>query len=206
MKKIIFFIAVVVTFQCNFIKDPVLTRNSIQGANVFYPLTVGNFWDYTEITYRSDDTLKTEYTARVEDVENIIDVEWSRIVFSPESQISPRYLRVKNDSVFELQYNFNIPVEALKYLKPTGKVQQFQSLLEGDVQIVKTAYILDDPVTTPAGIFDKCYMFVHETPDWIFKEILSDGVGIVRSEFVDRTLEGDTVFIRITELKNYRVR
>lgn len=209
MKKVILFTCLLFILQCDTGKEPNAPINHHPiprlREEAFFPLEVGNFWTYQETTVCPESTSEVEYTARVVSVQKIGGYVWHRIVFSSVSQRSPRFLRAVNDSIFELQNNFNVPVSALQYFKPSRKEQAFQSLLGGDVRITKTATILDEPVSVPAGTFGECYLFTSQTPDWIEKEIVCSGVGVVQRELIHRTLMGDTTFVQRTVLVRYQV-
>ncbi|RMH75809.1 MAG: hypothetical protein D6681_22030 [Calditrichaeota bacterium] len=172
------------------------------------PLAAGNTWTYTEEYISPDTNYVTEYTVRVTGTEQIGDEVWWKLeTWRGDSVITrTRYLIAQNDSIYELQYNWQTPVKSLQYFIPVDSVQRFNSLLGGDVGIAKTASILDTTIITPQGNFSECYMFEYSTPDWTTREILSPKVGIIVNWFIHHPSLGGIEYERIARIKSYVIK
>lgn len=118
-----------IVVQRHFVKAPVSTKETILRAEAFSPLTVDNFRESIDITDGSEDTSQIEYTARVISVPKVVVDAGSKMVFSPESRLIPRYPAAENDSIHELQHNFGPPVRSSQKLRPARKGQPFHPLL-----------------------------------------------------------------------------
>lgn|GEM_PF-6101229 len=112
----------------------------------------------------------------------------------------------ENDSIYELQYNWQYPVRALRFLIPKDSLQLFNSFLGGDIMIIKTASILDSTVTTPIGRYDNCYSYQFSTVDFTKIEIVSPGIGIIEKQYISHGFAGSKKFRKIAKLKSYLVK
>jgi hypothetical protein len=76
----------------------------------------------------------------------------------------------------------------------------------GDVIIKKTVYSLDTTIITSAGNFNNCLMFEYTSPDWIEREILAFGVGIIEKQMIGFSfITGEKTFSRTEKLTSYKI-
>lgn len=178
-----------------------------------FPLSVGVQWTYEQTVFTDSLTEVSTYTLEVDSSVDIGGYNWQRIrIYSPLDEIIMApfpnfyYLMEENGKIYELQWNFSVPVRSLQYFIPKNRVEEFETLFGGDVFIIKTVRRLSSPIQTPAGTFYHCYEFLHEWPSNFFSEIFVPGVGIVKKEYIYRHFRtGDTIIHVIDQLSDFRI-
>lgn len=184
--------------------SPTETSNN-ENISRLFPLSVGNYWVYKEHFISSDTSYTVNYKSTVKEITNIGGFNWYKIETPRNDYIQERYLIAENDSVYELQYNWEAPVRSLQYIIPQDSAQEFGSLFGGDVGITKSVFILDTTISTNAGNFSNCIMFEYSTPDWTEREIISLGTGIVERQLLGYSISGGNTYQRITKLENFKI-
>ena len=175
-------------------------------SNEFFPLAINNFWEYEE-SYSSIDTSYTRsFTLTVTDTEYIGNFKWYKIERVRTGWIQYRKLMIENDSVYELQSNFHIPIRSLQYIIPSQRIESFPSWYGGDVQVTRKVERLDTTINTEIGQFNNCYKYEFRTGDYIDYETIAYGIGIIERKTIGYNFRtGEQTFLSIEKITNAKI-
>jgi len=203
MLKIIFSLfTIFIIVSCSSSTEP----DKIKPCSEFYPLSVGNYWEYEKSFSSKDSSYIINYKSIITQVEMIGGFKWFKIESAKNNCTQKKYLLMENDSIYELQYNRQNPIRSLEYIIPKEKKESFPSLLGGDVGITKTVEKLDTTIHTKIGDFSNCFRYEYSTPDWTEIEILVYGIGIVERQFICYNfLTGEQTSRTIEIIKNAKL-
>ncbi len=202
LKYFLFLFIISALTSCDTSTDP----NEIKPSAEFMPLSVGNYWKYEENLSSIDTSYINYYTSTITKTEEIGNYKWFKIESVKSNFTQERYLMMENDSVYELQYNWQNPVRSLEYIIPTEKEQSFGSLLGGDAGKTKTVEKLDTIINTKIGDFNNCLKYEYSTLDWTVIEIIAFGIGIVEKQFISHPLGGEQRFKRIERIVSAKIK
>ena len=148
------------------------------------PLAVGNSWTYIDSLLSDSASSAETYTIAIESARVDSDRVWWQF---RDSRIPTYYimeLTVRNDSIFSLQYNEDVPVVSLEYIPPPDvDTLHFFSLFGGDVTQEKAVYRLAGDCAVPAGTFDSCVVYYWVDSALDFTEILKPSIGLIKRQF-----------------------
>ncbi len=151
----------------------------VEFRNALLPFALGNQWTYVDSLFTESSVSVETYSVAVIDFRIEGDNVWWQIQDSRTPGSTIEYA-VRNDSVLNLQYNFQHPVESLEYIPaPAADTVYFSSLVGGDVMVSKYACQASFPVTVPAGTFTGCASTGIQGG---YLEILKPQLGIIQKE------------------------
>jgi hypothetical protein len=201
LKYILFLLLILAFTSCDTSVDP----NEVTPSSELFPLSIGNYWQYEESFSSMDTSYINNYTSTITKVEEIGGYSWFMIESVKNNFTEKRYLMLENDSVYELQYNWQTPIRSLEYITPSEKQQSFVALLGGDVGIKKTVTKLDTIINTKIGDFKNCLKYESSTLDWTTIEILVFGIGVVERQVIGHSLGGEQTFKRIEKIISAKI-
>jgi hypothetical protein len=147
----------------------------------FFPLKVGYTWNYVDsLFYENSVTVRTrsvilERLARNGDSTVLQFRSW----FSRDTVSSVDNMLLVGDSLYEFQYGRGGGlVFSQTYFPAPDSGTYFNSLIGGDVGIMKSAKRSRDVVVVPAGRFVRSNVFEWRGD----RTFVADGVGMIRSE------------------------
>ena len=185
----LFLFSLIILFIVNGCKD---NNNSVipipeptEFRQAFFPLAVGNTWNYTDSLFLGDSVSVETYTLSVSSFRKENEKVWWQLEKRYALWTQHIEFTERNDSLFILESNFGNPVSSLEYIPPSvSDTLVFFSLFGGDVVLQKFVW-QNGPYIVPAGTFDSCAVFFSRvTPDGL-TEVLKPKVGIIQKDIQD---------------------
>lgn len=153
--------------------EPTEFRNSL------IPFAVGNRWTYIDSLFTDSPVAVETYSMSVVGFRRENGLVWWQLSDSRIPSTVIEYA-VRNDSILNLQYNFQNPVESLEYIPAhAADTVQFLSMIGGDVMVSKYVYALNPGVIVPAGTFSGCIAVEMRGG---YQEILKPRLGLIQRE------------------------
>lgn len=174
-------------------------------SSEFYPLAIGNYWEY-EVNFSSADSNSfITYKSIVTKVEKIGGYDWFKVETLINNSTYKEHLLIENDSVYRLQYVWQNPIRSLEYIVPKIKKESFHSRLGGDVGLIKTVEKLDTTIHTKIGDFSNCFLYKYTMLEATGIEVLAYGIGIIEGQFIEYNLSGDQISKKIYKILNAKL-
>ncbi len=181
-KTILLFLSSLLFISCN----PETNDHNpdvIDGALI--PSAIGNYWIYIDSLYIDGEFNSVSFdTMTIVDTMHTLGKKWWKVEGYRTLPYIWEYYAIENDSVYSIQGGWS-PILSLDYIYPTDSLTVLQTLIEGDLGLLRYVIKSTAPVTTDIGTFQNCgkYYGGWSKDSQYAEEYIKPGIGFVKSIF-----------------------